>query len=282
MSDDSQLPPPGDEALQAQLDDFWALLEDGEVDEALDFAHELLHDNPESGDCALALAAACYEAGSARDTLEAAQRAGELSPTDPLLQRWYIAAAHHYLWDFATARELCDELLREDEDFGEAWYLLAQACEMQGDEVGARRGYERAARVDPERFARPTRMQEEQFEQALERAREELPTRFREVLGELAVAWEDNPTEEMARAEAPGDDPLPPDLLGLFVGADRFQRSSFDIVDQPGLIFLFRKNLERVCPDRHTLVEEIQTTLWHELAHYLGFDEEQVADLGLE
>ena len=86
----------------------------------------------------------------------------------------------------------------------------------------------------------------------------------------------------MAQAEGENEEPVPPDVLGLYVGTDRLDHSVFNPLDHPGIIFLFQRNLERVCPDRPTLIQEIRITLWHELAHYLGFGEEDMADLGLE
>ena len=50
----------------------------------------------------------------------------------------------------------------------------------------------------------------------------------------------------------------------------------------PPTVYLFQRNLERVCGDREQLVEEIRVTLFHELGHALGFDEEGVARMGLE
>jgi predicted Zn-dependent protease with MMP-like domain len=90
------------------------------------------------------------------------------------------------------------------------------------------------------------------------------------------------PDVELARAENAEGTPIPPDVLGLFVGRSQLEKSVFDVGSQPGLVFLFQKNLERVCPDEETLVEEIHITLWHELAHYLGFEEEDMPELGLD
>ena len=44
----------------------------------------------------------------------------------------------------------------------------------------------------------------------------------------------------------------------------------------------FDRNLERAAKNREHLLEEIRTTLYHELGHVLGFDEEGVAQMGLE
>ena len=50
---------------------------------------------------------------------------------------------------------------------------------------------------------------------------------------------------------------------------------------RPNTIYLFQRNLERAAKDRDDLVEQIRITLWHELGHYLGFEEEDMDDLGL-
>jgi predicted Zn-dependent protease with MMP-like domain len=286
MPDEPQRPSiPGSEPRRAepeQLDDLWLALEEGRLEDALILSETLTDDYPEDGNAALARAATYYEAGLPRETLREATRAGELGTSDDFLRRWYTAAAHYYLWEFDEAREVLEPLLRQEQEFAEAWYLLAQVCEVRDDEVGARRGYDRAFALQPDRFHRPTRIDDENMERAIEEARSSLPAEFQDALSELAVVVEDVPTAEMARSESGSAEPLPPDLLGLFVGADRLDLSVFNPIDQPGVVFLFKANLERVCPTRQSLVEEIQTTLWHELAHYLGFEEEDMADLGLE
>ena len=50
----------------------------------------------------------------------------------------------------------------------------------------------------------------------------------------------------------------------------------------PTRIVLFWTNLLDVADDDDSLAEEVETTVLHEIAHYFGLDEEQVAALGLE
>jgi len=269
-------------ASPEQLDQIWGAIEDGRLDDALALVDEVAEAFPEDADAALARAATYYECGLVPETLAEAIRAGELGLEERHLQRWYVAASQHFLWQFDEARATLDELLRDDASFADGWYLLAQVCEMQEDEVGARRGYERALQLAPERFFRPTRMDGDSFEEAVNAARSDLDAKFRDALDDLALVYEELPTREIATPEGDGEDPLPPDLLGLFVGASRLEHTVFSPVEQPGLIFLFKKNLERSCASLDDLIDEIRTTLYHELAHYLGFEEDDMADLDLE
>jgi predicted Zn-dependent protease with MMP-like domain len=270
------------EEVLGGLADLWDALEDGETEEALDLGYELTRAFPESGNAQLGLAAVLYEVGAVGPCLEAVHRAGELGVNDPPLQRWYLAACAHYLWDFDRAREILEEIVAEHPDFGEAWYLLAQVCEMQGDEIGARRGFETAFQAEPDRFPRPHRIDDTTLDRAVLQAREALPEVHREVLDQAALIVDDLPSHDLAQPDSEDGIPLPPDILGLFVGPNPLEHSVFDPGQETPKIYLFRRNLERVCPDEEILIEEIRTTIWHELAHALGFDEEQVADLGLE
>ena len=76
-------------------------------------------------------------------------------------------------------------------------------------------------------------------------------------------------------------DGLPPDLLGLFVGASHLERCDENPIDGVARIHLFQRNLERACSDRAELIAELRITLYHELGHLLGFDEHGVDELGL-
>lgn len=280
--------PPGvgpdadDPVVVEQLEPMWDALDEGDFGAALDLAESCVSENPESGAAWLGLAAARYEVGDVSGTREAADRAGRFGVGEEPMRQWYLAAAAHYEWDFASARDQLDALLAREPDFAEAWYLLAQVSEMQDDDVMARRGYARAHDLDPERFGMPRRVEDDVILKAVEQARAELPDQFRGLLDELAVTVRPTPDQELARSESPDGAPIPPDVLGLFVGASQLETSVFDVGSQPGLIFLFQKNLERACADENALAEEIHVTLWHELAHYLGFEEEDMPELGLE
>jgi predicted Zn-dependent protease with MMP-like domain len=78
------------------------------------------------------------------------------------------------------------------------------------------------------------------------------------------------------------DEDLDPDLLGLFEGNARCDPQPESPEEMPR-IRLFLDNLWDECAgDLTTYRHEVRITFLHELGHYLGLDEDEVAALGLE
>ena len=78
------------------------------------------------------------------------------------------------------------------------------------------------------------------------------------------------------------DEDLDPDLLGLFEGNARCDPLPESPEEMPR-IRLFLDNLWDECAgDLTTYRHEVRITFLHELGHYLGLDEDEVAALGLE
>jgi predicted Zn-dependent protease with MMP-like domain len=73
------------------------------------------------------------------------------------------------------------------------------------------------------------------------------------------------------------------ELLGLYSGTLRTKRSFFQLKYAPDLIFIFRGPILRyVSRTKGDLRAQVKQTVWHEVAHWLGFEtEEQVKALGL-
>jgi predicted Zn-dependent protease with MMP-like domain len=262
------------------LDAVWDLLDDDRFEEALAAARTLSREHPTDGEAHLALGGAAGEAGLFAEAEEALHRAGELGVEDEGLRRWYLGEVLFQRWRFEEARQVMEPWLAGEPEDAWCWHLLGRIREFLEDDPGAEAAYLRAADLDPEQFFSPHRITEPELERALRQARDRLPPDFREALDALPVQVRPLPSVPMARQDP--DDWLRPDLLGLFTGTSLLDRSVFNPLEQPGVVFLFQKNLERVCPDRESLIEEIRITLWHELAHFLGFGEEAMPGLGLE
>lgn len=70
------------------------------------------------------------------------------------------------------------------------------------------------------------------------------------------------------------------DLLGLYEGIPLDQRSGYGET-VPDKITLFQREIESSVETREGLMEQIETTLKHEIHHGFGADEDRVHDIGL-
>ncbi len=110
----------------------------------------------------------------------------------------------------------------------------------------------------------------------VEATRAQLPPPLRERAQSLPVTVQGRPNAAQCR------DGIEPDTLGLFVGNEfAFEESS--AVPLPAQVILFLENLwEQAEGDQDIFREEVHTTYLHELGHYLGLDEDDLFDRGLE
>ncbi len=275
---------------EEQISAVWTQLDEGELAAALDLAIPLAREWEGDPEAQLALAAAAYHADFPEMSREAALRVLDLAVGDESpasaeaasAARLYLARTAYRLWDLESAEGQAREMLRLDPKDPEAWDLLAQILEHTDRWSEAAAADRRATRLSPEAFPPPNRLSDEEVERAVRAAFDELPDPLRRLADEVPVVIETLPSREMAAPVDQGDLPLPPDILGLFVGTSMTERSAFNSAESPGTIFLFKGNLERMCQDRESLIEEIVVTLRHELAHYLGFEEGDMPGLGLE
>jgi predicted Zn-dependent protease with MMP-like domain len=101
-----------------------------------------------------------------------------------------------------------------------------------------------------------------------------LPKDVQEAAGRVTVSMEEKP------GMGAFDDELEGDELGLFEGPSAAEEA--DPSDLPR-IRLFLTNLwEWVDGDEQDYRDEVGTTFLHELGHYLGWDEDDVNERGLE
>jgi predicted Zn-dependent protease with MMP-like domain len=70
------------------------------------------------------------------------------------------------------------------------------------------------------------------------------------------------------------------DILGLYDGVALTERAQYGFGELPDRIILYREPLLAVCETLDELKEQIHVTLVHEIAHFYGFDDEQLHQLG--
>jgi predicted Zn-dependent protease with MMP-like domain len=96
-------------------------------------------------------------------------------------------------------------------------------------------------------------------------------------LEEVPVEVRDRPGPEQWRTLGAEPGGL---LLGLYHGRPRTVRSVEDSGTMPDVIYLFQKNIEQVSNNEEQLVEQVRTTVLHEIGHYFGMSEEDLDELG--
>ena len=113
------------------------------------------------------------------------------------------------------------------------------------------------------------------FEALVEEALHELPDEFASLLDNVAVVVEEEPTDDdldVLGDDEDGDD----ELLGIYRGVARTDRS-FDMLPLlPDQIAIFRGPILRVCNSRREVVREVRETVIHELGHYFGLGDDEM------
>ena len=101
-----------------------------------------------------------------------------------------------------------------------------------------------------------------------------LPKPLRERAEKLPVTFERQPNADLQV------DGIEPDTLGLFTGPEFADEGN---VPLPPQIILFLENFWNFAEGSEEIFsEEVRKTFLHELGHYLGLDEDEIAGRGLE
>ncbi len=189
-----------------------------------------------------------------------------------------LALAQFRCCRFEDAEQTSTKGLELSQPLPDGAYVAALLRERAGDFAEADALFDQAADSDPERFPRPFRMGRDEFTACVERARAHLPDPFRRHLDdEIVLIVDPLPADELLQEESP---PLDPELLGLFVGIPLTERDLQSTgAEFPARIYVFKRNLERFASNADELAEQIAVTLYHELGHYLGMDEDQLEEL---
>lgn len=114
----------------------------------------------------------------------------------------------------------------------------------------------------------------ETFEDIVEWAYSTLPQRIKDLPDFPGIQVADEPPEGYLETRARRTE-----LLGLFVGVSRAERQTYGLQKTPDLIFVFRGPIMRC--SKGDLRSEVKRTVWHEVAHWLGYGERDMKELGL-
>lgn len=116
---------------------------------------------------------------------------------------------------------------------------------------------------------------DEQFQELINQALEELPGGHVKNIKNVAILYEDEPTPRQREQLKLQCDQT---LLGLYEGTPLSQRQGMTRL-LPDKITLFKLPLQRQPQTVAELKAAIRHTLWHEIAHYYGLDHDKIHQL---
>jgi tetratricopeptide (TPR) repeat protein len=222
--------------------------------------------------------------GRPREALQRLDAA--IAASDSTQARYERAMALLDLCRFGEARRAFGEVLEREPEDAWAHYSLGLTLEMLGQQPAADRELARARQLAPREFPELS-VSPQQFQALVDKEVQGLTPLQRADLSRVSLQTADLPELSDLTAEDP---PLSPTILGLFRGLPLAEPSagaepgtSGAASDhEPRAIVLYRKNLLRAVRGPDELVEQIRTTLLHELGHLRGEDDAELRARGLE
>lgn len=116
-------------------------------------------------------------------------------------------------------------------------------------------------------------MGKERFEDLISESLKKLPYRFLNKLKNVAIIAQDKPSEFQRKQLGYSSGGC---ILGLYEGVPQIKRQHYNKA-APDKITLFQKNIQRVAGNNEEKIKEIvQETVWHEIAHHFGMNEEEI------
>ncbi len=123
------------------------------------------------------------------------------------------------------------------------------------------------------------KLDEKEFDRVVSKAINGIPGKIRRHLKNVLISVRKRPSRKMLEELGYPADPPP---LGLYVGASLMERSETYPPLYPDTIFIFQEPLEEMCETVEELERQIGITVVHEIAHFLGIDEDRLAELGYD
>lgn len=121
---------------------------------------------------------------------------------------------------------------------------------------------------DPHNGLMPVEMSPDRFSELVSDALDEVPAELLRLMDNVVVLVEDEP------------DSGEPDLLGVYEGYALTDRGWDYNAVLPDRIIIFRNPTLRICETEAEVLEEIATTVVHEIAHHFGIDDSRLTELG--
>ncbi|GAA3786541.1 metallopeptidase family protein [Sphaerisporangium flaviroseum] len=106
----------------------------------------------------------------------------------------------------------------------------------------------------------------EKFEELVAEALDTIPPELAHVMENVVMVVVDDPPES--------------GLLGLYTGIPLTERGEWYSGVLPDRIEIYRNSICEICETEDEVVEEVQITVVHEIAHHFGIDDDRLHELG--
>ena len=115
-------------------------------------------------------------------------------------------------------------------------------------------------------------MSREEFEKIVNAGIESIPKEFLDKLSNVAITLDDTPSPQQIRKFHLSHGFT---LFGLYEGVSQNRRLNYTAV-LPDKITIFQHPIEAAARDEEDMKEIVKHTVWHEIAHHFGMNEEEV------
>jgi predicted Zn-dependent protease with MMP-like domain len=105
-------------------------------------------------------------------------------------------------------------------------------------------------------------------------------TEFEEMVGEALDGLPAELGRMMRNVQVVVEDGTDPHLLGLYQGVPLTERTSHYSAVLPDKITIFRHAILRHCHTEQDVIDQVRTTVVHEVGHHFGIDDARLHELG--
>jgi predicted Zn-dependent protease with MMP-like domain len=115
------------------------------------------------------------------------------------------------------------------------------------------------------------------FIRLVHRALRDIPPPFKRHLREVDIVVKRRPSlTELSDAGLTADE----SMYGFYHGIPLTERGSGHGLTVPDVIYIYQEPLEEDFEDERELIEEVRTTVLHEVGHFFGIDDDRLEELG--
>ena len=116
-------------------------------------------------------------------------------------------------------------------------------------------------------------MDTKRFSELVSQALDNLPDEFLDLLENVEIVVEDYPAPRQHRGSNRNE------LLGLYEGVPLTERDTHYGLVLPDKITIFQKPIESICQTDAEIIDQVEQTVRHEVAHHFGITDEKMDEI---